>query len=130
MCKLIEKKIAQFYLSFSPKNDNHNEMFWINNTHSYGHIHFLSFFFQIMSSLPINVIEELQDFLKLLIFKCTHVEITNRKVKGKIKVESSLEIKFEQNKIVINFIKTKNITSYYIKKCSFWNLIYLSFDLP
>jgi hypothetical protein len=45
-----------------------------------------SFFYQIMNSLPIEVIDQtLQDFLELLLASGTFLEITNRTSKRKCK---------------------------------------------
>ncbi len=86
---MITNEQLNFTFHFPIKNDHHNEIFWINKTHSFDHIHYPPFLFQIMNSLLTEVIDKrLQDFLELLLPNAhLIVEITNRTNRKKRKLK-------------------------------------------
>ncbi len=98
--QIDNKIIIQFYFSFSYQNDNKNEMFWINKTHSFGQIHFPLFLFQIMIFLPIKMIDQkLQDFFKSLLPSAHFLKSPIKQIEGKVNVKFSLQVNLNIIKI-------------------------------
>lgn len=75
-------------------------MFWINKTHSFGHIHFPPLLFQIMTFLPIKMInQKLQDFFKSLLPSAHLLKSPIEQIEGKINVKFSPQVNLNRIKI-------------------------------
>jgi hypothetical protein len=78
-------------------------MFWINKTHSFGHIHIPPFLFQIMTFLPIKMIDQkLQDFLKSLLPNSHLLKSLIKQIEGKVNIKLSPQVNLNRIKIESN----------------------------